>query len=388
MRYIVLILSWVFGILFGLLAVVLMRTYRTIPAIPLLIIAFLLLPPVGSSIRKKTNRSLHWLIRGLLIVVLLVVFVFLSLNSIANQPIYRSLELKAELMEMYDAKLKEWPVPYQIRYVRTTYGNVHVVMSGPPDAPPALLLHAASLPAWSWLYIIEDLNKHYRTYAIDYIGEANKSTLNDPQNFPADGKALSDLYVEISTELGVEHAYVIGASNGGYIATNYALYAPERVEKLVLLGPMGVTPATADVAMKLMFGAFFPIKPIKDAMFHWALGDNPVVRKACGEWFRLILDGAGRKGPPPLTFTPAQLQQIEMPVLLVLGAQDGLVGDPEKVKPLAQNIPDIQIEVLNTAHCIWIEEPERVNGLIYEFFSTNHPLPMSCLEPHREKADD
>lgn len=371
MKYIVLALSWLFGIFFGLLTVIAIAAGRFIPAIPLLIITLLLLPPVGTVVRKITARSLHWLIRGFLIIVLLVIFVILSFNTIANEPLYKSPEVQAKLMTIYDAKLAEWPVPYESEYVQTMYGKVHVVISGPDDAPPVLLLHAASLPSWSWMSIIKEMNEHYRTYAIDYIGEANRSVLNDPKIFPVDGRALSDLYVDISSKLGVAQSHVIAASVGGYVATNYALYAPERVEKLVLLGPMGVTPATASVALKLMVGTLFPIQPSKDAMYYWALGDNPVVHDACGEWFHTILDGAGRKGPPPLTFTPEQLQQIKVPVLLVLGTKDALVDDPEKVIPLAQNVPDIQIEILNTAHCIWIEQPDMVNALIQEFLGTN-----------------
>jgi pimeloyl-ACP methyl ester carboxylesterase len=361
------VLGWIFGVLFGITGLVLIAVGKILPAIPLLLIAFLLIPPVAAILRNKVSRKLHWLISGFGIFLLLIAFVFISIVSVVNQPLYKSPEVRERLMHIYDAKLKEWPVPYETKYVDTEYGKVYVIVSGPEHAPPVLLIHAASLPSWSWLNIIEGLNTQYRTYAIDYIGEANKSILDDLNTYPADGKALSDLYADISTKLGVDNAYVIGASNGGYIAANYARYAHERVKKLVLLGPMGVTPATASVAFRLMLATFFPIKPFKDAMYSWALGDNPVVHKVCGEWLRLIIDGTGRKGPPPLTFTPEQLQRIETPVLLVLGTKDDLVGDPKKVIPLARNIPDIRIEILNTAHCIWIERPDRINALIFEF---------------------
>lgn len=55
-----------------------------------------------------------------------------------------------------------------------------------------------------------------------------------------------------------------------------------------------------------------------------------------------------------MTFTPERLQKIEIPVLLVLGAKDYLAGDPDKVKPLAKNVPEIQIEVLDSGHLICV----------------------------------
>lgn len=70
----------------------------------------------------------------------------------------------------------------------------------------------------------------------------------------------------------------------------------------------------------------------------------------------------------PKTFSPEQLRSLKVPVLLVLGERDGLVGNSENAKKLAQNNPDIQAVVLNTSHAIGVERPEEVNLLIYDFF--------------------
>jgi pimeloyl-ACP methyl ester carboxylesterase len=156
-----------------------------------------------------------------------------------SRSIYKSPEIEAKMMSIYDARLEQWPVPYESIFLDTTYGKVHTIVSGSEEVPPTLLLHASGLSAWSWLYNVGELNKHYRTYAIDTIGDAGKSVLNDLDNFPKDGQALSAFYLEIADKLGIDSAFIIGASQGGFIGTNLALYAPKRVKKLVLLGPMG-----------------------------------------------------------------------------------------------------------------------------------------------------
>ena len=69
----------------------------------------------------------------------------------------------------------------------------------------------------------------------------------------------------------------------------------------------------------------------------------------------------------PTRFTPEQRQSLKMPVLLVLGEKDNLVGDPEVARALVQDIPDIQVEVLNTGHLVGAEQPEQANRLIIEF---------------------
>jgi pimeloyl-ACP methyl ester carboxylesterase len=250
----------------------------------------------------------------------------------------------------------------------TDYGQVHVIVSGPEDGPPVLLLHASAVSSWSWIYNVEALNEHYRTYAIDTIGEVGKSSLNSLDNIPADGRAWSDLYAEMADMLDIEQAYVVGASYGGFIATNYALYHPERVEKLALLGPMGMTPATGKTVARIMLAQFFPLAPVQSSTTRWALGDDPFVLQEYEEWFRLVMTSSAPKEAGPKAFTPEQLQGMDVPVLLILGEKDALTSDPETVKGLANNVPDIQIEVLDTGHLIGVEQPEMANNLIISFF--------------------
>lgn len=52
-------------------------------------------------------------------------------------------EIEARFNAAYEAVLKQWPVPYQERYVATRFGDTHVIESGPPQAPPVVLLHPA-----------------------------------------------------------------------------------------------------------------------------------------------------------------------------------------------------------------------------------------------------
>ncbi len=284
-----------------------------------------------------------------------------------TRSIYKSPEIEAKLMGIYDARLGQWPVPYESVFLDTTYGKVHTIVSGPEDAPPALLLHASGLSAWSWLYNVGELNKHCRTYAVDTIGDAGKSVLSDLDNYPKDGQALSAFYLEISDKLGVNSAYVVGASQGGFIGTNLALYAPERVKKLVLLGPMGYA-GTERTVVRIVLATILPFKSIQDNTFRWAFGDDPVVQEACEEWFRLVMTRVMPKQARPKTFSPEQLRNLKVPVLLVLGERDGLVGNPENAKKLAQSIPDIQTVVLNTGHAVGVERPDEVNSLIVNFF--------------------
>ena len=366
MRIVGIVLSWLLAVIFFLFFMSKAANGKPVQALLALLIVLILLPPVRTLAWQRTGLRLP--VWGVAIVVLVLVGAVFLLGSL-NKPssIYKSPEVEAQLLEIYDNRLARWPVPYESVYVDTEYGPVHVVVSGPEDGPPILLLHASSVTASSWLENVGELNKHYRTYAIDTIGEPNKSVLDDLNHHPQDGEDLARLYGFIADQLGVGQADVIGASYGGFIATNYAIHAPDRVKKMALLGPMGVTPNTGNVVTKLLAYMMFPVKPFQDHMVVWAFGDR--FSGDMVDYFMIVLTGVQGKYAPPMNLKPEDLQRVQASTLLFLGERDGLTGDPEAVKELAQNIPDIRIEVLDTGHLIGIEGADQVNPVLLEFLA-------------------
>jgi pimeloyl-ACP methyl ester carboxylesterase len=283
--------------------------------------------------------------------------------------IYASPEVKAQFMAIYDKKMGEWPVPYKDIFLDTEYGTVHVIASGPEDAPPLLLLHASGVAGWSWKYNIAGLSAHFRTYAVDLIGDAGKSEFNSLDHILETGQDQARLYTEITDKLGVEKAYVTGASEGGFIGSNYALYAPERVQKLVLLGPMGYAGAMQSI-LRIMLAQFFPLKSIQESTFRWAFSDSDLLEEDFGQWFRLLMSKSTPKKVAPLPLPAEERQSIQVPVLFVFGEKDNLVGDPQAAKALVQDVPDVQVEIVEAGHLMAAELPQQVNDLMIEFFAS------------------
>jgi hypothetical protein len=58
----------------------------------------------------------------------------------------------------YHAALARWPVPHESVFVDTRFGRTHVVVSGPENAPPLVLLHGATLTATQWVPNVEALS--------------------------------------------------------------------------------------------------------------------------------------------------------------------------------------------------------------------------------------
>jgi pimeloyl-ACP methyl ester carboxylesterase len=362
------ILSWIFCVLLGVMTLSMFLTGNAVRGVLLLVAILLLFPPVQTLIKNQTGKTIPALVRIVGALVMVGLFGW-SMAREEKTSIYFTPQVQAEMMAIYDAKLAQWPTPYETRYVDTSYGKVHVIISGLENAPPVLLLNAGQMAGWSWITNAGALNENYRTYAIDTIGEPGKSELSDINHYPKNGAAWSDLLVEITDELGVEKAFVVGASNGGFMALNYAIHYPERIEKMVLLGSMGLTPSTNENILRITFSQMFPLKWVQDNTILWSFGDTPELRAQIDEWFRLVFQTAPQESPP-ITMKAEELQQVRVPTLAVLGTEDQLMGDLEAVKALASNVQGIKIVEIGASHLMGMEAPETCNKLILEFFGT------------------
>jgi len=362
------ILAWIFSALLGVLALSMFLTGNTTRGVLLVVAILLLLPPIQTLIKHQTGIAIPPLVRVVGAVVMAGLFGW-SMSRDVKTSIYFTPQVQSEMMAIYDAKLAQWPTPYETRYVDTTFGKVHVIVSGPENAPPVLLLNAGQMAGWSWMTNVGALNEGYRTYAIDAIGEPGKSELSDINRFPKNGAEWSDLLVEITDTLGIEKVHVVGASNGGFLALNYAIHHPERIKKMALLGAMGLTPSTNENIMRIAFAQMFPLKWVQDNTISWSFGNNPELHAKIDEWFRLVFQTAPQQSPP-VTMKAEELQQVGVPTLAVLGTEDNLMGDLGAVRELASNVPGIEIVEIEASHLMGMEEPETCNQLIMDFFRT------------------
>lgn len=295
----------------------------------------------------------------------------MSANDEGARPtIYRSAEAERDIIERYDALLADWPLAPEERDLETRWGSVHVLSWGAAEAPPLLLCHAASMAATSWLPNAAALaDAGYRCHAVDYLGEANKSRLADRDVYPKSGAELGELYASLTDALGIERCPVVGASAGGHVALRLALAAPERVQKLVLAGPMGITPLSLGSMLRMMVASMVPRPSLTQRTSRWALGTAPAVTARFGSWFTAVLEAVA--SPPrvarPLALEAHELRDIKIPVLLLLGTRDPLVGDARRAAERASSLPDLRVETLESSHLVAAERAEEVNALMLDF---------------------
>jgi pimeloyl-ACP methyl ester carboxylesterase len=291
-------------------------------------------------------------------------------------PVFTSPAGEAEFLQAYQAILEKWPVPYQELTIPTHWGETHVITSGPEDAPPVVLLHALFATATSWYRNVEALSRSYRVYAVDVMGEANRSCPVKP--FTSLDDFLS-WFTELIDSLKIDSLYLVGNSYGGLTAAYYAMKLPERIRKLVLIGPAAtiyaMRPFYIHMFIPKALHMFFPKLPgLQRHMRHsleWMLNGLPGDPLWEPLFYSSMVYGGLINQVFPRQYSKDEFAQIKARTLLLLGDKEAIYNNLQSAVRTAQKlIPNVEIEIVPNAHHIAaLAQPEKVNQRILEFFS-------------------
>ena len=268
----------------------------------------------------------------------------------------------------YDAALATWPVDYETIEVRSRFGITHVVVCGPPHAPPLVLLHGYMATLTMWSPNVLAWSRDYRVYAIDVMGQPGRSRPDVPISSAAD--FVSWLTATLDA-LHLNRIFLIGMSFGGWLALNFAVAEPDRVQKLVLLSPGGLLPMVRQFMMRGLLMMLLPSRLTVNWFFRW-LGFAGLANM---RMLDLMCLGLKHFRIPPETMRieasviPDQaLRTMHVPTLLLIG--DGeVISDPVQALDRARRlIPDFEGELVpGCRHEMYVRQHEVVNRRVLEF---------------------
>ncbi len=282
-----------------------------------------------------------------------------------NKTVYKSPKGYAALMAFYDAHLQRWPVPYECLTMPTRYGETHIIASGPPGAPPLVLLRGAGGNALLWATAVVHLSRDFRTYAVDVIGESGKSAPTRP---PYDGPAYGEWMVDIFDALEIERANVAGTSRGGWWTLKIARFAPERVHRIVPMCAEGIAPISLQFFMRMFPVLAFPGRKTVTRLLRFLTPSNLPVHPYLAEERAIVYKTFRQSWMRPPVFTDEELRLINAPALLLYGEQD-VVYDLNAIRKRVARLPaNFHIEVIpNAGHVLDYDQPEVVSARITRF---------------------
>ncbi|MDQ0796750.1 alpha/beta fold hydrolase [Streptomyces sp. B1I3] len=259
----------------------------------------------------------------------------------------------------YDEVLtSHWPATTTQTDIPTPYGTTHLNSCGPEGAPPLVLLPGGGATSTVWFAQAARLARTHRVHAVDLVGDPGRSTAGErPVRTAADLTAWLDAVLDA---LGVERTALGGHSYGAWIALRYALHAPRRVGRLVLVDPTlcfaGFRPGYLLRALPMLIR---PTEGRTRSFLAWETGGAELDPA----WVRLrdaaVHFPAARPvtGPRP---SPEALRALDVPTL-VLTAGRGRAQDADRVAATAVRLlPHAETATIPDAthHSLPLHPPE------------------------------
>lgn len=279
---------------------------------------------------------------------------------------------KVRYMAAYDAVIREWPVACEELDLPTRFGVTHVIASGPAPAPVVMLLPSLAASATLWRPNVAALSAHYRTYAVDVIGQVGKSV---PTRRLKSRRELADWLGDLLDALGVRRASIVGASYGGFLALNQASLTPERVESVVLISPAGTF---VGLPWKLYYRALIKgpilrlLRPKRVRDITDLLGKDARLAPEDARWRELMSVTMSVSAVPntvrPTVFSNAELAAIRAPSLLLIGENEPLYEPHATLKKAMERMPGLSGAVVSNAHHLAaLARPDDVNERVVRF---------------------
>jgi pimeloyl-ACP methyl ester carboxylesterase len=262
----------------------------------------------------------------------------------------------------------------------------------PPEAPEArpavppvtvygegtavVLLHAFPLDSRMWLPQIEALGG-YQALVPDLRGFGAARAMAGDRS-PVD--LMADDVAWLLDDRRLDRVVLCGLSMGGYIALAFARRHPGRLGGLVLLDTKAGADSEGARAERLAMADRVLVEGVgflPEAMLPRLLGETS--RRERPEVVRQVTEtilaqdpkgiAAAQRGMAERPDSTAALAAIDVPTLVIVGAEDELSGPPE-ARTIAAAVRDARlVQVPGAGHLVNLERPDPVNDALLDFLA-------------------
>jgi len=252
--------------------------------------------------------------------------------------------------------------------------RVHYGQQGNPSGRPVILLHGFSDSWFSYSTVLPLLDNKYRVYVLDQRGHGKSDRPMRGyyfRHFAADVLAFMDAK-------NLKRATIVGHSMGSLVAQHVASIAPQRVERLVLIGSAtAVRQDNATVAglqrdinglsdtvpekfvREFQLSTIF--KPLPDEFVEGVIKES---MKLPARVWKEVLAGM-------LASESAQFTRINMPTLVLWGDRETIFNRAEQ-DSLTSALTNATFKVYpETGHALHWERPQEFAKDLQEFMSSN-----------------
>ncbi|MEH7249268.1 alpha/beta hydrolase [Neobacillus niacini] len=273
---------------------------------------------------------------------------------------------------------------YDTKKVNTGKYKTFFCEAGKGNNETIILIHGSGPGANSetnWKNVIPELSENFHVVALDYYGYGKSDYPETPPTSLWEWTSLRiEQILELMDYLNVEKVNLVGNSLGGYISLNMVMTAPERVEKVVLMGsPGGEAGPTPEI---VRMSGFFR-NPTYNALKNitsWFVHDPKIfgdqLDEIVQERYEAVMkpefiksfNSSGPGTPFDILIPPNALKQMELPILMIHGVEDRFVQKESSLSML-EHLPNAQLHLIKgCGHWVQIEKRELFIHLVSQFF--------------------
>jgi len=269
--------------------------------------------------------------------------------------IYKSQYGEEILKELYNRQLKLLNVAYEDLYVETRFGKSHLLKLGNPNGKPLLIFHGGNnTTPFTLLFCgFKFLFKDFCVYAVDTIGHPGKSAQTV---LSAKSMEYGEWASDVIEGLGFQKMICIGGSFGGGILVKLMCFAPEKIEKAVLIVPAGIANvSTFNIIMKMGIPMFFYILTKKDywlkkTFLPMAIHEENITAEDY-EMARNAFEHVRVKAAMPSNVKMEVLKKCNAPVFLIPAEKDCMFPGKKIIEKAEKTLPNLKIQLLqNQGH--------------------------------------
>jgi len=280
---------------------------------------------------------------------------------------------KKVLLDLYYSKLKSLNLDYNFITVETSFGDTNIVITGKESNPPLVVIHGENSCAPVAMERLKGLDKRFRIFAIDVLGQPN---LSEEVRLNTESNDYGKWMYEIVSRLHLHNAYLVGFSFGGYICLKSLGYDERRFAKAFLVNPAGIIRSSWPKAF---------VKGYLPLMLFKIKNNNKWLKRYIKNTFSdedvfmtdymstLILTYAMNSIFMP-NLTKQVLETISTPIHIIASKRDYLFPGKRLIKQAEKFFPSLQHTVLlpNAKHVLNQEENNKIIKLIVEFSTTSN----------------
>jgi pimeloyl-ACP methyl ester carboxylesterase len=238
----------------------------------------------------------------------------------------------------------------------TAMGQVHGVEAGSGEGAPLILLHQTPRSVDEFKEVLPLLAKRRRSIAIDCPGYG----CSDPVEGQPTVANYARAVVDVLDALDIDKAVFVGHHTGAIVATELAAGFPERVDRVVLSGPV-CTDAEGRIELSRWFKQWTVrkdgshLKEKWDRFYQW-IPDPAVVQRLTLDLWRAGETSEQGHFAAALYRMEERLGLVKCPALLIYGKHDPF-ADPVRSKPIREAFKPATEVLLDTGVFVANENP-------------------------------